>query len=360
MVWLDADDSTTPLRFNLVHENGVVRQSAVPLVQHPAPLTGASPALATRVSESRYDIVSVWNGWSVVCAAMSTGVRVTVISANGTNLATATTGSAYGEATSCVMTVLANRREVLVVGVHTSAAQPSSSVLGIETADRIVFGIPWGTFDLSEVSSNGFSVVLFDYGKVGFAGAQLAFVLDSDGDGVPDTSDTCPFVASQSQTDTDGDGIGDDCDACPLSKFVSSCDAMAPPSIPSSLSTLVVDCDAQPWNTVIWSQLPAGVVFQDACGRALTPSTKANVAGISSESPQYVVVEYVQTIDVVDACGRSASTQRKVQVRIGGAGQSTAQATCFVSTDNDGGPYEFIYDSWFALPDSGSTGSVSV
>ncbi len=36
--------------------------------------------------------------------------------------------------------------------------------------------------------------------------------LDSDGDGVPDAEDNCPFVASADHTDTDGDGQGDVCD----------------------------------------------------------------------------------------------------------------------------------------------------
>ena len=35
---------------------------------------------------------------------------------------------------------------------------------------------------------------------------------DSDGDGVPDTSDNCPLVANPSQVDADGDGTGDACD----------------------------------------------------------------------------------------------------------------------------------------------------
>jgi len=36
--------------------------------------------------------------------------------------------------------------------------------------------------------------------------------LDTDGDGVPDTSDNCLMVANVDQLDTDGDGIGNRCD----------------------------------------------------------------------------------------------------------------------------------------------------
>ena len=35
---------------------------------------------------------------------------------------------------------------------------------------------------------------------------------DTDGDGVPDSSDNCPNVANPNQADTDGDGVGDACD----------------------------------------------------------------------------------------------------------------------------------------------------
>ena len=37
-------------------------------------------------------------------------------------------------------------------------------------------------------------------------------VVDSDGDGVPDTTDNCPLIANPDQIDTDGDGTGDACD----------------------------------------------------------------------------------------------------------------------------------------------------
>ena len=41
-------------------------------------------------------------------------------------------------------------------------------------------------------------------------------VVDSDGDGIPDSRDNCPKVSNADQKDTDGDGIGDACDNCPL------------------------------------------------------------------------------------------------------------------------------------------------
>jgi len=38
---------------------------------------------------------------------------------------------------------------------------------------------------------------------------------DSDGDGLPDDVDNCPYHANADQADADGDGVGDACDNCP-------------------------------------------------------------------------------------------------------------------------------------------------
>ncbi|MBA3064010.1 hypothetical protein FP803_01075, partial [Candidatus Woesearchaeota archaeon] len=43
-------------------------------------------------------------------------------------------------------------------------------------------------------------------------GKCVAFEKDTDGDGIPDKNDNCPFVSNKGQEDTDGDGIGDACD----------------------------------------------------------------------------------------------------------------------------------------------------
>jgi len=55
-------------------------------------------------------------------------------------------------------------------------------------------------------------------GSKGYAMTSIMlqqFILDSDGDGVPNDSDNCPDTYNPDQNDIDMDGTGDECDGCP-------------------------------------------------------------------------------------------------------------------------------------------------
>lgn len=51
-------------------------------------------------------------------------------------------------------------------------------------------------------------------GKLSVTACSTAPV-DTDRDGIPDSSDNCPKVSNPDQKDSDGDGVGDACDNCP-------------------------------------------------------------------------------------------------------------------------------------------------
>jgi hypothetical protein len=51
--------------------------------------------------------------------------------------------------------------------------------------------------------------------KDGYDVFVAKFSNDSDGDGIPDEIDNCPYVYNSDQKDSDGDGVGDLCDNCP-------------------------------------------------------------------------------------------------------------------------------------------------
>jgi cysteine-rich repeat protein len=58
----------------------------------------------------------------------------------------------------------------------------------------------------------------------------VSTMTDSDGDGLPNTSDNCPTIFNPrrpmdgaNQADTDGDGVGDLCDVCPLDANATTC-----------------------------------------------------------------------------------------------------------------------------------------
>ncbi|MCH7892625.1 MAG: thrombospondin type 3 repeat-containing protein, partial [Gemmatimonadetes bacterium] len=92
-----------------------------------------------------------------------------------------------------------------------------STTLQISTFINAATGFPQGP---SIKDSNLPSNSVGDYDLDGFVDNVIDATLvsaggtctDTDGDGVPDSSDNCPTVANAAQTDTDGDGQGDACD----------------------------------------------------------------------------------------------------------------------------------------------------
>jgi hypothetical protein len=65
-------------------------------------------------------------------------------------------------------------------------------------------------------------------------------LVDTDGDGVPNTVDNCPDTPNPDQSDLDGDGVGDVCDSTPLGApfdgLVSNTTTVAPPASPSGFA----------------------------------------------------------------------------------------------------------------------------
>ncbi len=64
----------------------------------------------------------------------------------------------------------------------------------------------------------GTVTLYFNGAAAGLDGASIAdfaVVVDSDGDGIRDEDDDCPFVFNPGQEDGDHDGVGDVCDECP-------------------------------------------------------------------------------------------------------------------------------------------------
>ena len=89
--------------------------------------------------------------------------------------------------------------------MYLGAAEDRASALSIVTSlspEAYALASPNdGTFVCGDGSPNTFIIA--------FGGFH-----DTDGDGIPDACDNCPFVANVDQADLDEDGVGDACDNC--------------------------------------------------------------------------------------------------------------------------------------------------
>ena len=72
-----------------------------------------------------------------------------------------------------------------------------------------------GTDAASDVDQNDPYAVIIDIEAGGVITCTFTNQADSDGDGVPDITDCCPFTPNPGQEDADSDGLGDVCDNCP-------------------------------------------------------------------------------------------------------------------------------------------------
>jgi hypothetical protein len=92
-------------------------------------------------------------------------------------------------------------------------------------------------------------------------------VSDSDGDGVPDSSDNCPSVANADQADADGDGLGNACDSNSYAPQVASAAADANGNEGDTLSTSGSFFDADGNNSLtITKQSGDGTVTDNGDG----------------------------------------------------------------------------------------------
>ncbi len=89
-----------------------------------------------------------------------------------------------------------------------SGTGPGSYTFNSTLQDPTISGLVAGTYT--------FTVTMTHNSSINHTGSTsvtvTAAALDTDGDGIPDSSDNCPLIANAGQLDTDGDGIGNICD----------------------------------------------------------------------------------------------------------------------------------------------------
>lgn len=86
--------------------------------------------------------------------------------------------------------------------------RPNPRLANAAVLITIFFLLPVSTAGLSEAAEPQASVFGLRVRSIAAPLATAAATVDSDGDGVPDVDDNCPFAPNPDQLNTDGDGAG--------------------------------------------------------------------------------------------------------------------------------------------------------
>jgi outer membrane protein OmpA-like peptidoglycan-associated protein len=150
------------------------------------------------------------------------------------------------------------------------------------------------SFDYNQANLRG----MYALGSCGSASASSAVastkVADSDGDGVADNVDECPYVAGKPEffgcPDSDGDGLGDSKDKCPFDKG-----SAANQGCPDAATTPNTVAPSTPAETTTTKQNKLVQSFEIffANGTTFAPNqveTLQKVATMLKNNPNYTVV----------------------------------------------------------------------
>ena len=124
-------------------------------------------------------------------------------------------------------------------------------------------------------------------------------VVDTDGDGVPDSTDNCPNTPNPTQADADGDGVGDACDACPTQPGPAWNNGCPPPTNISKSLYLIANHHTAQFDA--WQINPGGTVIYQASYMLSHASDPAGIAMDESSETLFVTAEFDPGFELVDA-----------------------------------------------------------